>query len=109
MAILTTQQVTLAGLAPSYGAAGASGDKFQPGDNVWLHVKNTSGSPVTVTVDSKTPSNYGGDSDIVVSVPATTGERLFGPFSPGRFSGPDGLVDVSYSGTTNVTVAAVRI
>lgn len=109
MAILSTQQVTLTGLAPTYGAAAGGGDKFQPGPNVWLHVKNGSGSPITVTVDSKVPSSYGDDVNIVVSVPATTGERLIGPFSPGRFSGSDGLADISYSGATSVTVAVVRI
>lgn len=108
MAILTSQHVTLAGLTTSFAAASGGGDKFAPGNNVMLHVKNGGGSPVTVTVDSKTPSNWGSDANVVVSVPAS-GEKEIGPFGPGRFAGSDGLADVTYSGTTSVTVAAKRI
>jgi hypothetical protein len=108
MAILTSQHVTQAGLAPSYATAAGGGDKFAPGNNVFVHVKNGGGSPVDVTFDSKTPSNYGTDENLVVSVPAS-GERMVGPFSAGRFAGTDGLVDVSYSGVTSVTVAVVRV
>jgi hypothetical protein len=109
MAILSTQQVSLTGLAPTYAAAAGGGDKFQPGTTVFLHVKNGSGAPITVTVDSKTPSSYGDDVNIEVAVPATTGERMIGPFNPSRFSGSDGLADISYSGVTSLTIAVVRL
>lgn len=109
MANLPTQQVTLAGLAPQFVAAAGGGDKLAPGDRTCLHVKNASGAPITVTVDSVRQSDYGQDSNVVVTVPATTGDRMVGPFPAQRFAGTDGKVAVTYSGVTSLTVAAVRI
>lgn len=108
MATLTTQQIAQAGIAPTYAAVGAS-DKFTPGDNVFLHFKNTNAATRTPTVDSKVPSNYGTDVDVTVVVPATTGDVMIGPFPAQRFAGTDGLADISYSATTNLTVAVLRL
>lgn len=109
MATLTVQQVLQAGIVPSYVDAAAGGDKFQPGANVWLHVKNGSGGVITVTVDSKVPSNYGDDVNLVNSV-AAGAEEIMGPFPPSRFASPtDGLADISYSGVTSLTVGVFRI
>lgn len=109
MATLATQQIVLGGLEPTYAAAGGSGDKFTPGDNVFLHVKNTNASSRTVTIDSKVASNYGTDVDPAVSVDATTGDTMIGPLPAQRFAGTDGLGDISYSATTNVTVAVIKL
>ncbi len=109
MAVLTQQQVTLgSGLAPSFGAAAGGGDKVQPGPTSFLVVKNGGGSPITVTIDSKVPSNYGTDVNEGGSVPNGS-ERWYGPLTAQRFGGVDGLVDIAYSGVTSVTVASVRI
>lgn len=109
MAVLATQQITQAGTAPSYAAAGAS-DKFTPGDNVFLHLKNTNASTRTVTIDSKVPSNYGTDVDIgPITLPATTGDVMLGPFPAQRFMGSDGFGDISYSTNVGVTVAVLKI
>lgn len=109
MATLSVQQVVQSGLGPTYAAAAAGGDKVPPGENVWLHVKNTGGGAITVTVDSKTPSNYGTDADLSVSVPATNGERLIGPVPAQRFAGTDGLADITYSGVTGLSIGAFKI
>lgn len=108
MATIAQEQVTLAGLTPSYAGVTAA-DKFQPGANVYLQVKNASGSPCTVTVDSKVPSNYGDDTNVVVTVPATTGDKVIGPFPPQRFAGADGMADVTFSAQTSVTARAFRV
>lgn len=109
MATLAVQQVTLAGLNPTFAAASAGGDKFLGGPTTKLIVKNGSGGAITVTVDSVVPSSWGTDVDVVVSVPAG-GERHIGPLPEQRFASPaDGLVAVTYSGVTSLTVAAVRI
>lgn len=110
-AVLTVQDVSLAGLNPSYAAAGAGGDSFPNDGATFLHVKNGGGGPITVTIDdvgSASPEAAAAfDPDPDVSVPAGE-ERMIGPFPKDRFDATDGTgVNVSYSGVTSVTVAAV--
>lgn len=108
MALLATQQIGVAGTATTLTAAAGGGDTVTPDDRTFLWVKNASGSPITVTV--VVPGAYFGQNlpDIAVSVPATTGERLIGPLDR-RLQNTSGFVDVTYSGVTSLTVAAVRI
>jgi hypothetical protein len=45
-----------------------------------------------------------------VSVPATTGDRMIGPFPAHSFADPtDGLADITYSSATSVTVAVFKL
>lgn len=115
MAVLTVLQPTVAGVAPSYVSAAAGGDTFSPGTTgpVVVHVKNGSGSPITVTVDDPTsPSPAGASSfnpDVAVSVPAT-GERIILLNPVTRFVDPaTGLVSLSYSGVTSLTLTVYRV
>ena len=107
MATLTVQQVLQTGTVVTYGSA-ASPDKCAPGDSTWIEVVNGAGAPITVTVDSATPSNYGTDEDLVVSVTNGTTKRI-GPLPASRFAGADGLVSWTYSSVTTITVAAVKV
>jgi hypothetical protein len=107
VAILATQAVAPGGLDPVYVAAAAGGDKINPGPTTFLHVKNASGGALTVTVDSVAPCNQGADHNLVVSVPAAD-DRMIGPLVAERFaSATDGLVAITYSGVTSLTVAAI--
>lgn len=107
VALLALQRITQSGLAPAFAAADAAGDRFQPGDDVKLHVKNASAAAVTATVNSQKVCDQGVDHDLAVSVPAG-GERVIGPLPANRFADPaDGLVKVTYSAVTSVTVAAL--
>lgn len=109
MATLTTQVVALAGLAPTYGAAAAS-TKITCGERTFLHVKNAAGASMTVTLSSTAKVRGQAAADVIVTVPATTGDMMIGPVTPDLFAGTtDGLAAVTYSATTSVTVAAVRI
>lgn len=109
MAVLTVQQVALAGLNPSYAAAAAGGDSFLNDGKVVLHVKNTNGSARTVTVASQRPATPGlAPANNAVSVPATTGDRFIGPFDPGIWNDANGAVQVTYSADAGVTIAAIR-
>lgn len=105
MATLALQQVTPGGLGVTYTAAGASGDLVPCGEHNVLHVKNGSGSAVTVTVDSVTPCSQGFDHNLVVSV-AAGAEQVIGPLG-GRFAASGNVAAVTYSSNTSVTVAAV--
>ena len=111
MATLTQQLIKRAGITPTYAAASVGGDRFAPGADVFLHVKNAGGSPVTVTI-AVTEKVQG---DIVVSNVAVTvnngSEKMIGPFPLREFLATDGsgLCDVTYSAVTSLTIAAVQI
>ncbi|MFE7509752.1 hypothetical protein ACFU8I_00700 [Streptomyces sp. NPDC057540] len=109
MATLTTQTIALAGLAPTYAAATGGGDKCEVGDRTFLHVKNGSGSPVTVTLTATAAVRGQAVANLTVSVPAS-GERMIGPLPADLFqNATDGLCAIGYSSATTVTVAALRI
>ncbi len=110
MAVLTVQQVALAGLNPSYAAAAAAGDSFANDGRIVLHVKNANASSRTVTVTSQKPATPGlAPSNNAVSIPATTGERLIGPFDPNVWNDANGNAQITYSSETGLTIAAIRV
>ncbi len=96
MATLTPQQVTLAGTVVTFTAAAVGGDKALPGATSTLRVNNGGVGSITVTLDSVLPSSYGDDAGVVKEILLSRASR---------FAGPDGLVSVTYSGVTSVTVA----
>lgn len=113
MATLTTQAITRAGVGPTYAAAAGGGDAMAVGSGMFLHVKNASGSPITVTLVVPAARTYEPNVAITsptVSVPATTGDRMIGPVDGATFSDPTtGLCTITYSGVTSLTVAAVQL
>jgi len=109
MATLTPQVPSLAGLTPSYAAANSGGDQVACDDRTFLHVKNTNGSSRDITI--ATPGTVDGlaIADVVVTVPATTGDKMIGPLKASTFADSNGFAQITYSAATGVTVAAVRI
>ena len=109
MALLTPQQISIAGIAPTYAAAAGGGDTIAPDDRTFLHVKNGSGASITVTV--VTPGTVGGLAIADLSVAVAAGaDRMVGPLTAALFADPTtGLVPVTYSGVTSLTVAALRV
>lgn len=108
MANLATQQIGITGTNPTYASAGGSGDTVGPDDRTFLHVKNGDASSHSVTV-AVPGSEYGQPrADVVVAVPA--GEsRFIGPLIHDLADSSDGRVHVTYTATTSMTVAALRI
>lgn len=109
---LTAQQVTTAGLNPSFAAAVADGDVFDAG-RVALWVENGSASTVTITIPTPTTVNGLAVAEAGGTVPAG-GFRLFGPFPRSVFGQPVGDADagrvhVDYSAVTDVTRALITI
>ena len=111
MALLTVQPVTASGLNPTYVSAAGGGDTVRPGDDVFLHVKNGGGAPITVTIVQAVSCSFGGATpthDRVVSVPAS-GERMIPTGPAARYASQStGLASITYSAVTSVTVAAVQ-
>lgn len=110
MATLTVQEITRVGTAVTPVAAGAGGDKMAPSDDSFLIVVNGGGGAITVTVATPgTALTDVGIADLSVSVGAGL-TRYIGPLPYAYFANPtDGLCDITYSGVTTVTVAAVRL
>lgn len=109
MALLTTQNVSRAGVTPTYGAVAAS-DTFVPDAQTFLHVKNGNASPDTcaVVVAAGDPPGLT-ISDISVSV-TNAQERMIGPFPANFFADPTtGLATVTHSTVPTVTVGVFKL
>jgi hypothetical protein len=106
---LTTQKFATTGLAPSYVTPDVAGCSFRNSGRQVLHVKNASGSSVTVTL--KIGRTVEGQA--VTAPTATVGagaDKFFGPFSD-AFDQMDGTdnVYVDFSAVASVTVAALGL
>jgi hypothetical protein len=66
---------------------------------------------MTVTVTATGKLRGQAVADLVVTVPATTGDKMIGPITPDLFASPaDGVsASITYSSTTSVTVANLVI
>jgi hypothetical protein len=108
MALLTAQNPNEAGIAGTLASAASGGDTFAPPSRGWVEVNNGGGSPITVTfpiyVDGLTIAT-----GRQVSVPAGQ-RRLIQLKNPGAYTNPaDGLVSMTYSGVTSVTVGVFSL
>lgn len=92
-------------------AAGAGGDTFiNSGQEIFV-VKNGSGAGITVTFATPTTIDGLAVSNLDVSVGAGV-TRSIGPFPSGWYNDtaqPGGIVSVSYSAVTTVTVAVLKV
>lgn len=115
MATLTRQSLIETGISITESAAGASGDKATnpDGKTVFL-VKNGSASSIDVTIteqmSDRNDPNYGTltKSNVVKSV-AAGAIAIIGPFPPMAFNDSAQDVNITYSATATVTVAAIKI
>ena len=102
---LTAQSLTSVGMTPAYASAdNANGENFSNNGRRVLHVKNTGGGSCTVTVAISATVDGIAATNRTVTVAATTGDRLIGPF-PSVYNQTDGSINVDYSTGTGVTRA----
>ncbi|MBI1188318.1 MAG: hypothetical protein GC206_13470 [Alphaproteobacteria bacterium] len=116
MAALSIQTLTEAGLEATFASATGGGDTFvNPNDErTFLWIVNGSGGDITVTFNRQpTTLPVSGHGNIPLTdraVVVTAGEeRLIGPFPAAMYNNASGAVEVSYSGVTSLTVAAIRM
>ena len=108
MAQLTVQQSLNSGLEATFSSANSGGDYFVNDGKTFIEIVNGGGSDITLTVDSPTECNQGSTHDVTVTV--TAGERRHvGPFDKSRFNDDDGMVQLTYSDVTSVTIAAIKL
>jgi hypothetical protein len=103
MADIATQTVNSGGLNATYAAAAAS-HRFTPG--TLLHVKNANASPCNVTLVTEATIDGNAIADKVVAVPNAQERFIWVPVDP-IYRDSAGLVQVQFSITASVTVAAV--
>jgi hypothetical protein len=107
MALIPISTLSVAGTGPSFLAA-AAGDTAQIDPRLWLEVRNGAGASMTVTVAAFRQMEYGGAlPDKVYTVPAGGEVRI--PLLATYASNVDGLAHITYSSTTTVTRAVVRV
>ncbi len=116
MAALTPTIVARSGgadISAAMAAASAGGDTMPAGPNAYLHVKNTAGAAVTVSVTPPAGSGPLGTTigalALAPAVAATTGDMIYGPFPSNPFGDANGNVNISYSSAASVTVKALTV
>lgn len=106
MAVKVVQKFTRSGGTPTFTAATSGGDAFPiQGAQQKFHFKNSSGAPITVTFHAGRPCNQGFFHDLPEVVPAG-GEAVFDQLDPGVFADDAGLVQLTYSSVTGLTLTS---
>lgn len=105
---LTVQSLGLNGQlnATMTAADATNGMAFVNDGQTVLVVRNTDASAKTVTVKS-VPDEWGRSGDVTCVV-AASGVGILGPFTPAIFNQSDGTINVDFSASTGVTVAASK-
>lgn len=106
MATLAVQKPVNTGTVPTFNAAAGGGDQFPNDGQTVIHVKNGSGGSINVTVASPTACSHGGTHPLVVAVGAGA-EKVIGPFPMARHNDANGMVQLTYSGVTSLTLAVL--
>ncbi|MGB2807375.1 MAG: hypothetical protein WBC22_06530 [Sedimentisphaerales bacterium] len=110
MAVLTVSTIDYDGLdVESLYVAAAADQEFANDGRTFMHIKNGAGAPMTCTIT--TAGTYLGlaIADPVITIGATTGEQMVGPFPKGIYNASDGNIDITWSSTTTVTVAVFKL
>jgi hypothetical protein len=110
LTLLATLNISRTGLTAAYTTVTAS-DTFVPDSQTFLHVKNVSGSNDTCVI-----AVLAGDppgltiSDVSVTVPLTTGDKMIGPLPAQFFADPTtGLATVTHTQTASVTSGVFKL
>lgn len=107
---INPQDVVRTGLAPTYTGSLSVSNTYLVANNgrTFLHFKKSGAGACNVTI--QTPGSVDGlaVSELVVQVPATTGDKMIGPF-PEAIYNQSGDVKCTLDEITGLTVAAIRV
>lgn len=106
---LTVQDIVNTGLAPAYSSAASGGNQFVNDGKTFLHIKNTNAAVRAITVTTPVTIQGLAVGDVNVSIPATTGDKMIGPFPTSYFNYSGALTKVDFSAVADVTIAAIRL
>ena len=110
MAVLTTYTIDYDGVnVESAYAAAASSQEFVNDGRTFIHIKNASGAPITATLTTAGTVQGHAIADTIVTVGATTGEQMAGPFDRSLYNAADGNIDITWSATSSVTIGVFKL
>jgi hypothetical protein len=110
MAVLTVNEIVYGGLdVESVYVAAAASQEFPNDGRTFAHIKNASGSSITCTITSAGTTQGRAIADDVITVGATTGEQMVGPWPRSIYNAADGNIDITWSATTSVTIALFKL
>jgi hypothetical protein len=112
LATLSTQVINRAGTVVTPVAAAGGGDAMAVGSGMMLQVVNGGGSPITVTLNIPSARTF--EPNVAITSPAISvtnaTTKWIGPIDAQTFADTvTGLLSITYSGVTSVTVAAVQL
>jgi hypothetical protein len=110
MAALTVYTIDYDGVdVESAYAAAAASQEFANDGRTFVHIKNASGGSITCTFTTAGTYRSHAIADTVVTVGATTGEQMVGPFPKEIYNANDGNIDITWSATPSVTIGVFKL
>ena len=108
MATLTAAVAAKTGTVLAPVSANGGGDQFLNTGREVIYVKNGSGGSITLTLaPAGTP---GGLALATIAIAIAAGvEKIIGPLDTGLFNNASGMVTMTYSGVSSLTIAVMRI
>lgn len=108
---LTVEQCLAAGLTQTYTAGLTTTDTYQFANDGRTFLQFVKTAAVACTVTIVTSGTFQGlaIADVTVTVPATTGNVMAGPFPPMAFNDTAGLVNLTLSNVAGLSVACVHL
>lgn len=108
---VTVEEIVRTGIdLTDTGSLSTSDTYLVPNDGkTFLHIKKSGATDCTVTI--ATPGTVDGlaVTDLTVTVPATTGDKMIGPFPRDIYNNASGQISVTFSNITGLTIAAARL
>lgn len=108
---LTPQKLLATGITPTYTGSLSTENTYQIRNNgsTFVHFKKSGAGDCVVTI--QTPKTVGGlaVAEQTVTVPATGGDKMIGPFPPHIYNDGDHDVNITLSEITGLTVAVVEL
>jgi len=108
MATLSVQQISKAGVTMTLSAAAGGGDAFANDGKTTLVANNGSGGDITITLVTQATTDGLAVADRTWVVQAGALEAI-ADLDPDIYNDTSGLVQVTYSGVTSLTVGAFRL
>lgn len=114
MALIAREKIIEGGLTATYSAVSSSDTASNVDGKTFIHVKNGGGGGTTVGVTVQTTkadsSSFGSLTKASVSQSVGAGaEAFFGPFPQLAFNDSGGLITITFTVTTSVTMAILEI
>lgn len=114
MALIAREKIVEGGLEATYTAVSVSDTALNSDGKTFIHVKNGGGGSTTVGVTVQTTkadsTSFGSLTKASVSQSVGAGaEAFFGPFPNLAFNDTGGLITITFTVTTTVTMAVLEI